>query len=604
MSHRSARTLIVVSGLGLIALVSWVTPTAARPKKAGWNVLLITLDTTRADRIGCYGYAPAGTPNIDALAARGSRFASAYSPVPLTLPAHCSVLMGKYPTAHRVRNNGSYHLTPGHVTLAEVLKGKGFATAAFVSSFTLDSRFGLDQGFDVYDDAFDSRQALKSFRSERPADRAAAAFIDWLGRNGDKRFFAWVHFFDPHLPYAPPPPFDQQFKAHPYDGEIAFMDREIGRMARALEEGGFLEQTLVILAGDHGEALGEKKEIDHGFFLYEPTLRVPLIICPPSPTARGVVIDSRVRLVDLFPTVLDLLDVRVPKGIHGESLVRHLRGRRSADRPSYAETFYPRENYGWSELYGLVEGPWKYVRAPKPELYDLARDPAEEHNLIGEKPDIAAGLGRKLAGIVAAGEAGAPGSGRRVSPEEEERLKSLGYVGGRSDQPPAGPLPDPKDKIEDYLLYFRGNLFETRGEFDKAEIAYRQVLAANPDVPWNYVNVGILLLKAGRPQEAVETLEEGRARLPESVALLSHLMAAYLQAGRSADALAAGGAVLAIDPAHFEALFVSGDILARQEKWAEALPYFERALRVEPENEVLRRGYEQALDRLKKRPAS
>jgi len=602
MRHRLSRTSFLFAGLGLTALVLWVSPGAARPKKPGWNVLLITLDTTRADRIGCYGYADAGTPNIDALAARGVRFTRAYSPVPLTLPSHASILTGNYPYAHRVRNNGSYHLTSDHATLTEELKGRGFVTSAFVSSFTLDSRFGLDQGFDVYDDAFDSRQALKTYRSERPADRVASAFLDWLQLNGGKRFFAWVHFYDPHLPYSPPPPFDREFKTHPYDGEIAFMDQEIGRVRRALEEGGFMGNTLVILAGDHGEALGEKKEIDHGLFLYESTLRVPLIICPPSPPARGAVIQSRVRIIDVLPTVLELLDIRVPKGIHGKSLVPLLRGRKIEDLPAYAETLYPRENYGWSELYGLTDGAWKYIRAPKPELYDLAQDPAEEKNLIGEKMSVAAELGRKLAALAAGSEAEGGGTARRMSSEEERKLRSLGYVGGRSEKTPAGPLADPKDKIEDYLLYFRGNLFETRGEYDKAESCYRQVLTSNPDVAGNYVNLGILLAKSGRFKDAVEILEEGRGRLPESVAVLSHLMAAYLQAGRSDDALAAGEAILALDPGHFDALFVSGDILGRQEKWARALPFFERALQVEPENEALRRSYERALEQLKKRP--
>jgi tetratricopeptide (TPR) repeat protein len=494
-------------------------------------------------------------------------------------------------------------LTSDHATLTEELKGRGFFTSAFVASFTLDSRFGLDQGFDVYDDTFDSRQALKTYRSERPADRVASAFLDWIRANGDKRFFSWVHFYDPHLPYSPPPPFDQEFKSHPYDGEIAFMDQEIGRVAQALEEGGLMGNTLLILAGDHGEALGEKKEIDHGLFLYESTLRVPLIICPPSPPARGAVIQSRVRIIDVLPTVLELLDIRVPKGIHGKSLVPLLRGRKLEDRPAYAETFYPRENYGWSELYSLTDGAWKYIRAPKPELYDLAQDPAEEKNLIGEKTNVAAELGRTLAALAAGSEAEGGGSARRMSSEEEQKLRSLGYVGGRSEKTPAGPLADPKDKIEDYLLYFRGNLFETRGEYDKAESCYRQVLASNPDVAWNYVNLGILLAKGGRFKEAVEILEEGRGRLPESVAVLSHLMAAYLQAGRSADALAAGEVILALDPTHFDALFVSGDILGRQGKWAEALPFFERALKVEPENEALRRSYERALEQLKKRPA-
>ena len=603
MSHRAARLSIYIIGIGLTTLFPLSSSSEARPKTAGWNVLLITMDTTRADRIGCYGYGEAKTPEIDSLAARGVRFAKAYSPVPLTLPSHSSILTGKYPYAHHVRNNGSYHLTPDQVTLAEVLKGQGFVTSAFVASFTLDSRFGLDQGFDVYDDTFDSKQALKNFRSERRADRVATSFLNWLRQNGDKRFFSWVHFFDPHLPYSPPPPFDQEFKAHPYDGEIAFMDQEIGRIMRSLEEEGWMKNTLVILSGDHGEALGEKREIDHGLFIYEPTLRVPLIFCLPAPGSRAAEVSSQVRIIDILPTILDLLDIRIPKGISGQSLVPHIRGRRTKDLPSYAETFYPRENLGWSELYGLVDGRWKYIRAPKPELYDLSGDPAEEKNLITSETEIGSDLGRRLEAMVAGGEAGAAGSERRVSSEEAQRLRSLGYIGGSSDKPAAGPLADPKDKIEDYLLYFRGNLFETRGEYDKAESAYRRVLASNPDVAWNYVNLGVLLSRMDRLEETVKTLEEGMKRLPESVVILTHLMAAYLQAGRGADALAAGAVILAIDPAHFEALFLTGDILASQGRWAEAVTYFERALRIEPENEPLRRNYERALDQLKKRPA-
>jgi arylsulfatase A-like enzyme len=592
-----------MSGLGLVALMAAALTGAAGAQKAAWNVLLITMDTTRADRIGCYGYGAAATPQIDALAAGGIRFARAYSPVPLTLPAHSSILTGKYPYAHHVRNNGYYHLTPDQTTLAEILKAKGFTTSAFVASFTVDSRFGLDQGFDIYDDTFDSRQVLKNFRSERPADQVASAFLGGFRMNAEKRFFCWVHFYDPHLPYSPPAPFDREFQAHPYDGEIAFMDQEIGRIVRSLEERNLLKTTLIILAGDHGEALGEKKEIDHGLYIYESTIRVPLIFYGPSPLPRGIVVNSRVRLIDILPTVLGLLDVKIPKNISGQNLVPYIRGTRTEDLPSYAETFYPRENYGWSELYGLAEGPWKYIRAPKPELYDLAADPAEENNLIHQETRFAAELSRKLEGIVAGGKAGAPGSERRVSAEEERKLRSLGYIGGKSDNPSTGPLADPKDKIDDYLLYFRGNLFETRGEYDKAETCFRQVLASNPAVAWNYVNLGVLLSKMNRQAEAIKILEEGRGRLPESAVILSHLMAIYLQAGRPADALEAGREILAIDPDRFEALFLTGDILARQEKWAEALSFFERALRIEPENETLRRSCEQVRERLKKRPA-
>ena len=603
MPRNPARLSLLIPLFFLAAHAGLNSPTGTGPKKSrDWNVLLITIDTTRADRIGCYGYPLARTPHIDALAAQGVRFANAYSPVPLTLPSHCSILTGEYPFVHRVRNNGSYSLPPDRLTLAEVLKARGLSTSAFVASFTVDSRFGLAQGFDLYDDTFDSREALKSFRSERPADQVASAFLSWLRQNGQRRFFSWVHFFDPHLPYSPPPPFDQEFKGHPYDGEIAFVDQEIGRIIAALEESGLLDRTLVVLAADHGEALGEKREIDHGLFIYESTLRVPLILRAAQGLPKGATVKARVRLIDILPTVLDFLKIESPRDVSGQSLVSHIFGRKTDDLPAYAETFYPQENYGWSKLLGLVVGPWKYILAPKPELYDLANDPREEKNLVREEAQRAASLSQKLTALTAGKSADEQVARRQVSPEEEARLRSLGYAGARSDIKLSGPLPDPKDKIEDYVLYFRGNLFETRGEYDKAESCYQRVLASNPDVPWNYVNLGILLAKMDRPADAIQTLEEGRRRLPESVVILSHLMAVYLRAGRSADALSAGREILSMDPGHFDALYVSGTILARQKKWADAVSYFERALRVEPENESLRRSYDQALAELQKNP--
>ena len=578
-------------------------PAFPSSKTLNWNILLLTVDTTRADRLGCYGYAAAKTPHIDSLAACGVRFANAYSPVPLTLPSHASILTGKYPFAHGVRNNGSYKLPPEELTLAEILKSRGFVTSAFVASFTLDSRFGTAQGFDSYDDTFDSREALKTFRSERTADRVSSSFLKWLGENRGKRFFSWVHFFDPHLPYSPPEPFRQEFSGHPYDGEIAFMDQEIGRIMDSLERAGLFERTIIVLAGDHGEALGEKRELDHGLFIYDSTLRVPLIICGPFLPSRGAVVKSRVRLVDILPTVLELLQIDPPADLSGESLLPIIQGRESEDRASYAETFYPRENYGWSELLGLVDGRWKYIHAPRPELYDLANDPGETKNLVEEQDRTAVELSRKLSALAAQKKSGDERAGRRLTSEEESKLRSLGYLGGKSEPRSSGPLADPKDKIEDYILYFRGNLFETRGEYDKAEACFRKVLELNPDVSWNYVNLGILLAKADRLSEATRILEEGRRRLPGSTVVLSHLMATYLRAGRVADALAAGKEILSIDPDHFDALYVTGDILARQGKWVEAISHFERALRIEPENEALLRSYRQALAERQKRPS-
>jgi len=290
-------------------------------KESSLNVLLVTLDTTRADRIGCYGYQEARTPNLDYLASNGVLFLNAYCQVPLTCPSHCSILTGTYPVYHQVRNNGTYYLSPELKTLAEALKEKGLKTAAFVSSFTVDSRFGLDQGFDIYSDQFSPDQTFKALNSERKAEKAFAPFSRWLEDNIAGPFFAWVHFFDPHLPYDPPSPYREQFLDEPYDGEIAYMDVYIGKIVDRLREYNLLQHTLIILAGDHGEAFGEKQEKGHGVFVYESTMRVPLIFFSEQSLPKGKVVNSRVRLIDLMPSILDMLDVPQPEDIQGTSLL-------------------------------------------------------------------------------------------------------------------------------------------------------------------------------------------------------------------------------------------------------------------------------------------
>jgi len=276
-------------------------------KNSEVNILLVTLDTTRADRIGCYGYEEAKTPNMDSLALDGVVFSNAYCQVPLTLPSHCSILTGTYPLYHQVHNNGFYYLSPSCLTLAEILKERGFKTAAFVSSFTVDSRFGIDQGFDFYDDKFMEEEILKNFTSERKAEKVFASFSNWLDENYRQKFFCWIHFFDPHVPYDPPPPFKEEFSGRPYDGEIAYMDHYIGKMLEKIKEKNIADNTLIILAGDHGEAFGEKNEVDHGFFIYDVTLRVPLIFYSQNYLPKGLAVNARVRLIDIMPSILEML---------------------------------------------------------------------------------------------------------------------------------------------------------------------------------------------------------------------------------------------------------------------------------------------------------
>ncbi len=560
------------------------------------NVLLITIDTVRADRLGCYGYAGAGTPNLDRLAAEGVRFANTYAQVPLTLPSHCSIMTGTYPLDHLVRNNGTYALGPGLPTLAGLLKAQGFRTGAFVASFTLDSRFGLARGFDVYDDDVQGGEALKSFRSERRGEAVLAALAPWLETNRGERFFAWAHFYDPHLPYAPPPPFDAAYGGRKYDGEIAYVDHVIGGLIEMLKAGGILDRTLIIVAGDHGEALGEKKEIDHGLFLYDGTLKVPFIVRLGKDLPAGLVVPARVRLIDIMPTVLDILGMRVPSGVRGTSLLPYIRGRKKADLPSYIETVYPRENYGWSELKGLLDGPWKYILAPTPELYDLARDPREEKDLVSEQPAVLREKAGKLGAFLAGSGARKDVPRRTMTAAEAERLRSLGYLGGG----PAGDgakkgLSDPKEKIGDYLLIFRGNLLENEGRLSQAAECYRQVLDANPDVPSNHVNLALLEMKRGRADEAARLLEAAKAKFPDSELVLSRLMGLYLNAARWRDALSVGRALLGKDPAHFDALFLSGSAHARLEEWEEAATDYRKALAIESENPALQRRYADAL---------
>ncbi len=557
-------------------------------REEGLNVLLVTLDTTRADRLGAYGYDKARTPALDALAKNGVRFANAYCEVPMTLPSHCSILTGTGPLYHKVHNNGTYYLNKDIVTLTERLKARGYATGAFVSSFNVDSRFGLGKGFEVFDDRFREDEMMKTFRSERRAGETTAAFLRWLDGRGDGPFFSWIHYYDPHTPYKPPSPFREQL-ADPYDGEIAYMDECFGKVLARLREKNLLERTLIVVAADHGEAFGERGELGHGVFIYDVTMKVPLLIHAPKNLPAGLVVASRVRLMDIMPTVLDALKMPAGKEVQGTSLLPYIEGRRKDDLPCYMESYYPLETYGWSELVGLVDGDWKFIRAPRPELYDLKSDPAEMRDLVQKQAGRASGMMRELKDMIAASASDIGQSRRKLSREEEERLRSLGYVGSdASVRTGKGPLPDPKDMMSEFQILYRAKTNEWDEKWDAAEKDYREILRLQPDVAWRYVDLAIFLTIRDRLPEAIEVLRQGLARMPDSFVLLTRLAHLEMGAGRYDEAYEMSQAALRIDPGYFDALVIAAGVEDIRGNWEASEKDYRRALAVEPENKKVR----------------
>lgn len=433
----------VAGGLGL-ALLSWAAACSTRPPA---NVVIVTLDTTRADRLPAYGYRDVLMPHLDRLAAEGVVFNQATSVSPLTLPAHTSLFTGLLPPAHGVRDNGDEPLAESHATLAEILRSNNFRTAAFVGSVVLDPSRGLAQGFEHYGAVQRDADPAGS-RYSRRADAVVNGALEWLDRIGSSRFLLWTHFYDPHRPYDPPEPF--RSIPDPYVGELAFADSQIGRLIQALETRGLLDRTLIVVAGDHGESLGEHGERDHGIFVYEGVLRIPLIVRAPNLQPQRIA--EVVRLTDIMPTVLDLLGVGGAAATDGVTLVPRMRGSSQVlELEAYAESLYP-QRFGWSPIYALRDGRFKYIEAPRPELYDLHGDPFEERNIYSERPNTAMALRQRLWETRGAATAATGNEAAAGSADLHERLAALGYVGSAPHGAAADGenRPDPKDCIGTY----------------------------------------------------------------------------------------------------------------------------------------------------------
>jgi arylsulfatase A-like enzyme/Flp pilus assembly protein TadD len=420
------------------------------------NLVLVTIDTLRADRLGCYGGSVA-TPNLDRIAAQGAMAPHASVAVPLTRPSHATILTGLLPAAHGLRDNVSPPLAASVPTLAEVLKRAGFRTAGFVSSVVLSAQSGLARGFDTYSDRFELGQDDARFLNsiQRRGDVPTAEAIRWLESQPDGRRFAWLHLYDPHDPYEPPEPWASRYPDHPYDGEVAFADDLVGRLDTALQRLGLQNDTLLVVTSDHGEGLGEHGETVHGFFVYETTLHVPLLLRGPGirpGTRLGVV----ARSVDLFPTVLELLGVEGPTKGAGRSLAAPLRGGPSpGEAPAYAESLLPLLHYGWSDLRALREGRFKYIQAPRPELYDLDTDPGELTNLLEREPARAEAFRAELGRALQAEKAAVAAGGASVDADLLEKLGALGYLGAGSLPDSARTGADPKDRIGEFKVLNR-----------------------------------------------------------------------------------------------------------------------------------------------------
>ncbi len=564
------------------------------------NVLLVTFDTLRADHVGYAAGKEGVTPMVDELARRGTWFSLCLTPQPLTLPSHSSILTGLYPFHHGVRNNGTYILGKDKVTLAERFRDAGYATHAVISAFVLDSRFGLDQGFDSYDDDLSGGPQQKMFMfKEVKAEQTARRAVRWLQteRPKDRPFFLWVHFFDPHADYEPPTEWAARFPGDPYTAEIAYADHNLGYILKTLDDQGLLENTVVAFTADHGEGLGDHREQTHSLFIYDSTMRVPLVVSGPG-VPRGRRVDDLVRTIDIAPTLLRLAHLEVSDDLDGKPLQALWKGR-PGQRTAYLETFVPRLNFGWAELRGMRNSGTKVILAPRPEAYDLSTDPGEEINLAsrGSLPGDAAALMAELRGIVERdpfthGEHQAG----QVDQETRRKLAALGYVTGSS-SPVEGDLPDPKDRIE---FWERFQHTQSLIRAKRHEEARREAEALLEEDPNNVVAMGSLagvLVSLDEPEKAL-------AIYRRMIDLDPHRDAAYLGAAKVLGklhhyekAVATLQALLDQQPENVEAYTALGDLALEREDYPEAEKAFRKALEIDPHSSLAASGLGNCLNR-------
>ena len=607
--------LVVVAFAAAVVILGSSLPGRSRPGRPGSSpppsVLLITIDTLRADHLGCYGYARIKTPTIDRLASEGVRFENAYAQVPITLPSHAVILTGTYPMSNGVRDFTSPGLPDDVPTLAEIFRRHHYRTAAFVSSFVLNSMWGLNRGFETYNDtvAANPNRPASPFQLERPGDQTVDRMLEWLQRRESDPFFVWLHLYDPHSPYRPPEPYRSQYVDHLYDGEIAFDDAQISRVIARLRQLHLYRNTLVVLLSDHGESLGEHGEDEHGFFIYNATLLVPLILKPPGDAAEGRVIREPVGTVDVAPTIARLCNFppEETRSFQGRSLLSAPNEPPSENAAVYAESYYPRNSFGWHALRALVTPHLKYIEAPRAELYDLTRDPGERQNIATTDSAAAASLRDRLAETERKFRAAHENSSSaKLDPDTLEKLKSLGYVSyqaGSRDAVSESARADPKDKVSvlnqilragdltrlarnaeaDQLLarlektepglyvvpFQRGENYLAWRKPDRAAPELRRALALNPTFDQAALGLGRAYFLLGQNQQAETAFQLAIQLNPHNFLARLALARVYWGENRLDEAEAELAQVTTTHPESAEAHAEYGIVLAKLAKYKE-----------------------------------
>lgn len=569
------------------------------------HLVLVTIDTLRADRLGCYGAKDVSTPNLDRLAWEGAMASRATAQVPLTRPSHTSLLTGMYPTRHGIRDNISPARVPEVPTIASVAKAAGFRTAAFVSSIVLASGGGLERGFDLYSDDVAKSSGAEDvpFMNElqRPGDQTMAEAIRWLESNKESRLFAWIHLYDPHDPYEPPEPYRTRYADRPYDGEVAWSDELVGRLDEALAKLGLREQTLLVVTSDHGEGLGEHRETLHGFFIYQSTLAVPLLLRGPG-VVPGVRIDSLVQTVDLFPTIVEMMGLE-PVGnaeLSGASLAPALRGEPYRKEPvSYAESLVPLLHFGWSDLRSIRRGKWKYIQAPRPELYDLDADPMEIRNLADSQPELVKGMRGALGEELDRERAVDAAETSSVPQDLLDKLGALGYVGSGAPVESSSPGADPKDKVDEFRvaneLIREGILLLHERDYEGSVARYRKLLDLDIESFEIHLNLARGLLALEQYEEAERNFVEATRRLPSQLEAWEGLAQSRSALSDGKGALAALKEAQRALPQEASLFQREGAILVRMGRGEEARNAYETAVGLAPKDALLRGRYGELL---------